>query len=279
MLKDPVVSIANLTPTLLDHYALATLSRIWRDRGVRVECATEYADDARVCILHHDRTHMDINDLPIAPEGVTVLNGAVLDISKKSYSRLAVNETSDWDGPVIVKSNFNHFGIPEADGAEHRQSPLHRFRAWLAEKDWRMARMLPRGRYPVLERMDEAPQWVWRDPDLLVEKFLPERTEDGHFGVRGWMFFGDKGYAYRNVGSDPLVKVASSIRTEHFGDAPAALHEMRRSMKFDFGKFDYVEHGDEIYLLDANKTPSYPAPKATLSPRVLLLSEGIECFL
>lgn len=277
-LSPPTVSIANLTPKVAEHYAIVTLARIWQSRGIRVEFGTEYNSEARVCVLHHDRTRLETQNLPRPPANVTVLNGAVHDISKKSYSQLAVTETTRWDGPIIIKSNLNHFGFPESDGCNNR-SALMRLRAWLAEKDWRIARMLPRGRYPVLERMDEAPGWVWRDPNLVVEKFLPERTKDGQFGVRGWMFFGDQGYAYRVVSPNPIVKIGSSVRTEYLGEAPAALHEMRQRMKFDFGKFDYVEHGNEIYLLDANKTPTHLATKPMPPPRVLKLSEGIESFL
>ena len=41
------------------------------------------------------------------------INAAVTDISKRSYSQLLVVADSDWDGPVIVKSNLNYHGLPE----------------------------------------------------------------------------------------------------------------------------------------------------------------------
>ncbi len=282
MPTSPLISVANLTPTMADHYVVSALSKIWRDRDLRVECGVGYEPDANVCILHHDLTCLDASLLPRAPDSTAVLNGQVLDISKKSYSVLRVTEATIWDGPVIVKSNLNHFGFPET-GQKERPSRmralLHKLRTRLSQTSWRAARMLPAGIYPVLDTKDDVPGWVWRDPDLIVEKFLPERTDDGMYSIRGWMFLGNKGYAYRNIATDPLVKAATTVRHEFFSDAPPALYEYRKRMGFDFGKFDYVEHGDDVYLLDANKTPSFPIAKPEPSPRVLELAKGIEEFL
>ena len=282
MNHEKIISISNLTPQLPEHYMLSALVRLWREQGLQVSCGRDYSENAGVCILHHDKTRLNQNELAEAPTGVTVLNGKVFDISKSSISVLQATEGDDWDGPVIVKTDLNHFGCPE-DGQSGRagimKSLCSKIRTRLSHRSWRLARQLPTGHYPVLDHKDDVPAWVWRDERLIVEKFLPERTEDGLYGVRGWIFFGDREYAYRNLATDPLVKVATTKRHEFFSDVPDSLREIRKEMGFDYGKFDYVEHDGQAFLLDANKTPSFGHADATDSPRIRELAKGIEVYL
>jgi len=275
MSHKPTICISHLTPELEKHYSLRGLAKIWERNGLRVDVGASYRTDADLCILHHDRTKLDRMSLPTPPPGVQVLNGEVLDISKRIYSTLAVGPDDDWTGPVIVKTNLNHFGVPEAGPARH--GFVAKARRRLARISWRAARMLPRRRYPVLESLDQVPNWVWRNREYLVERFLPERTQEGHFCVRGWVFFGSKGYAYRIYSSEPLVKVGSMLGYEILDSVPDDLVAQRRKMMFDFGKFDYVEHDDKAILLDANKTPTVSGAGET--PRTRLLAEGIKAFL
>lgn len=283
MNRDTLISISNLTPHMPEHYMLSALMSLWREKGLQVECGDFYSERADVCVLHHDKTRLNRGELADAPEGVSVLNGSVLDISKTHISVLQTTEGDDWDGPVIVKTDLNHFGFPEG-GADERVSLMsslcNKVRSRLSHRSWRLARQLPPGHYPVMECKNDVPGWVWEDERLIVEKFLPERTEDGLYGVRGWIFFGDREYAYRNLATDPLVKVATTQRHEFFSDIPENLRAIREEMGFDYGKFDYVEHDGKAFLLDANKTPSFGhADAATESPRVRLLAEGIEAYL
>ena len=272
-MRSRIISVSNLAPHLHDHYVLSAMKRIWERSGVQVRVGQHYCDDADLCFLHHDRTQLT-GDLPKARAGVKVINGAVLDISKRRYSTLALSPGDAWPGPVIVKSNLNHFGLPEA-GAERATliSALHRR---LARLSWRMARKLPERFYPVLESIGDVPNWVWRDENLLVEKFLPERTEDGLYSIRGWLFLGDQSYGYRMYSPDPLVKTGTMVRHDYLDAPPPELVEIRKRMQFDFGKFDYVQHGEQAILLDANKTPTYSGKGE--SPRLLKLAQGIEAF-
>jgi hypothetical protein len=273
----PKISISHLTSEVPDYYAISLLSKAWREQGLDVEFAREYADDARICILHHDKTRLRKDGIPVAPDGAKSLNGDVLDISKRLFSTLQLTPESDWTGPVIIKSDLNHFGLQDSDGA--RSDLVSRARRRLARHSWRWARMLPEKHYPVLPSLDDVPNWVWNDQDLLVEKFLPEYSEDGLYCVRGWIFFGNQGYAYRSLSTDPMVKAASVVRSEFLDEVPAELVALRKQMKFDFGKFDYVVHDGVPILLDANKTPTYPTSDGTPTPRTRLLAKGIEAFL
>ncbi|MEZ5945818.1 MAG: hypothetical protein R3C13_12515 [Hyphomonas sp.] len=282
MNRQILISISNLTPHMPDHYMLSALMRLWREKGLQVECNDTYAERADVCILHHDKTRLNQSELAQAPAGTAVLNGNVLDISKTHISVLRTSERDDWNGPVIVKTDLNHFGVPEGGKSERiglMSSLCSKVRSRLSNRSWRLARQLPPGFYPVLRHKDDVPGWVWNDDSLIVEKFLPERTGDGLYGVRGWIFFGDKEYAYRNLSPDPLVKVATTERHEFFSDIPENLRAIREQMGFDYGKFDYVEHDGKAFLLDANKTPSFGHSNATNSPRIRSLAEGIEAYI
>jgi hypothetical protein len=105
---------------------------------------------------------------------------------------------------------------------------------------------------------------------------LPERTGEGLYALRGWMFLGDKSYGYRLLSSHPLVKVGSMLAHEPLSDVPEELTALRAKLKFDFGKFDYVVHDGRAIVLDTNKTPTYSGEE---TPRLRSLAQGIEAFL
>lgn len=50
---------------------------------------------------------------------------------------------------------------------------------------------------------------VWHNPDLVVERFLPER-HDGHYCLRVWMFLGDKETNTLCYSAHPIVKSVTS---------------------------------------------------------------------
>jgi hypothetical protein len=203
-----------------------------------------------------------------------VINNKVLDISKRNYSILQLQPQDDWQGQVIVKSNLNYFGIPERKDLPY--SLMRELREQLAKRSWRYARTLPHKTYPVLNSIKFVPGWVWRDDDLIVEKFMPEREGD-LYCLRGWIFLGSKSYGYRLFATDPLVKTESMVRYEINDEVPEDLIPFRKKMGFDYGKFDYVVHDGQTILLDANKTPTYRGPSD--SPRIRLIAEGINDFL
>lgn len=269
------IAISHLPAPMAEQYLLSTMVRHWRKRGLRVQVGEKYSRDADVCILHHDISVLDAEKIPAAPAGKPVINGRVLDISKRTYSTLVLNQGDAWNGPVILKSNLNHYGAPETRALN--KITLERVRRRLADISWRGMQSLPSRSYPILQSVGDVPDWVWASPELLVEKFLPERTRDGLYGVRGWVFCGDRGYAYRVSSPEPIVKPRSAAKITYLKAPPEALMKRRAELKFDYGKFDYVEHDGEAILLDANKTPSFRGnPEAQ---RMRWLSSGIEAFL
>jgi hypothetical protein len=270
----PAISIACGGPSLRPQFVLAALIRHWENRGHSLTIGPAFTEGADAHVLHIDRTFVTAADLPPDPGTARVVNWNVRDISKKTITAIPVRPGDDWDGPVIVKTNLNHYGAPENDGTRLTRAQSNRQK--MAEYSWRSARRLPRRGYPVLPARRYVPSWVWDDASLVVERFMPERDGD-LYCLRGWMFFGSRSYSWRIRATDPLVKTASRVDHSYLTEVPDELLALRRRHGFDFGKFDYVVHDGRAIVLDVNKTPTFVGDWNT--PRLTDLSLGIEEFL
>ena len=270
------VSISHLERVLEDSYLVSCFRSAWEDMGWTVSVGRRFHEMSDLCILHHDVTRLDPLRLPEPPVGVPVLNGKVLDISKRRLSGILLKEGDDWDGPVIVKTDLNHFGGPEFRYMSKSARFINKSRKRLAGLNWTLARFLPENDYPILKDMRSVPKWVWSRNDLIVERFLPERDGD-LYCLRGWVFLGSENYGYRLYATDPLVKTGTMVRFDYLEEVPVELMEIRKEWQVDFGKFDYVLHDGKPVLLDINKTPTISGDRA--SPRVLKLAMAIKEFL
>lgn len=257
------------------HYLISKLAWHWRRAGyqLRVGPAEAIRSDEDVAILHVDRTRIDPSQLPGNPPGRPFLNGKILDISKRLFSGIRVMPGDPWEGPVIVKSNLNYYG--ELEWRERSHGFVERKRRWLAKRHWKLARMLPPGTYPVLPCLQDVPGWVWRDPEILVERFMPER-EAGLYCLRSWVFFGNREYTFRLFSTETIIKAKSIVDHEFLGAPPQELVEFRQRHQWDFGKFDYVVVEGRPILLDTNKTPAIVTGPDT--PRLKDLAGGIEAY-
>jgi hypothetical protein len=269
-----IVSIVHKSATLKKTYALFALSQIWQSQGIDVRVGRTFDPDASLGFLHLDQTRIKPQHIPDVPPGLRIVNHRVLDISKRNISSLLLTPDSDWDGPIIIKTDLNSFGNPERRGKKVG------WRDWATAKaaqvSWRHAGRLPKMTYPVLTGLKRVPGWVWRDPGLVVERFLPEREGD-FYCLRGWMFLGNRGYGWRLFSTDPMVKINTMVKYEYIDEPPAVLHQFREQRNFDYGKFDYVMHDGVAILLDANKTPAFSGEAN--SPRINEIAKGLMDFL
>ncbi|MES2980948.1 MAG: hypothetical protein V4727_01435 [Verrucomicrobiota bacterium] len=266
------VHVVTLNPNALkEYYVIAKLVTQWREWGHSITVGPAQNLSVGLGIMHIDRTKV----IPeLVPETqLPLLNGRVLDTSKNLFSTLRVYPDDTWAGQVIIKSTLNCFGTPERNS--YRPGFFERRRRELAESSWRLARMLPEKEYPVLKDISAVPGWVWKRDDLIVERFMPEREGD-LYSIRGWLFFGDRGYTYRLFSKSPVVKVATTIHYEILDHVPPELELLRKTHGYDFGKFDYVEVDGRPVVIDMNKTPTTIAKPD--SPRMLDLAQGIYGF-
>ncbi|WP_189409383.1 hypothetical protein [Neogemmobacter tilapiae] len=250
------------------------MAKLWAEDGLKVSAGRKWAEGADLGFLHLNKTRIKPNEVPIIPNGGRLLNGKALDISKRVISSLLVTPESNWDGRVIIKTDLNHFGIPEAQGK--KPSWKAKLRSQVAKFSWQLARELPFKDYPVLSGLRKVPPWVWEDKRLIVEKFLPE-IDSGYYCVRGWMFLGQQSYGWKLYSTHPLAKGGTMVKHDYLEDIPEGLEALRAMHGFDFGKFDYVMHEGRAVLLDANKTPAFVGDPA--SPRLRRLASGIHDYL
>lgn len=237
------------------------LCKIWNKQGHKVTVTAGAPVKADCGLLHVDATRVDPSFLSGFDPAMPILNRQTLDISKRIVSRHLVSLGDGYEGAVIVKTNDNAYGIPA-----YPPSPAHdrmlEARASVTLGNWREKGMLPVSDYPILRSKRDVPPWVWQNPDLIVEKFLPE-VEDGLFVLRLWVFLGPREFALKVYGTHPVVKSGERVRFEYIDEIPDELRRERERLGFDYGKFDYVMHDGKAVLLDANKTPSISNPDET----------------
>jgi hypothetical protein len=283
-------------------YFLHEIAEIWREEGLRVSVLNGPGSyvDADLAIMHVDLTVVPADYLAFVRQYPVIINGSVTDISKRLISTNLVCRDDSYQGQVIVKANQNCGGAREVRIARMR-SLLGRYNQSLREEA-RLARMRSLlGRYyqflrdklPLISRSgpsisdytifkstSQVPRVVWDNPDLVVERFLPERR-DSLYCLRTWIFLGDRETNSLYYSLQPIVKSSSNIvRREMVAEVPEELRQMRQNLGFDFGKFDYVIADRQVILYDANRTPTLGSlSKDQFMPRIRLLAKGIHAYL
>lgn len=225
---------------------------------------------ADLAILHVDLTVVPRDYTEQLGRYRTVVNGATGDIRKRTYSRQLVSRGDGWEGPVIVKTDANCGGLPEA---HWEQMEVRKGRGAGGS-----VRYIA-GPYPIFDSASRVPPEVWEDWQLIVERFLPERDGEG-YATRAYVFFGDHERCNRVAGPHPIVKAADATTRVPVA-VPDQIRDERRRLGFDYGKIDFVLHDGTPILLDANRTPTMPggAISETVQNGMRDLSRGIESFL
>jgi hypothetical protein len=260
-------------------YFLGRIADCWRTQGIAVHVLPD--PDTRVAadlaILHVDRTRVPRAYLDCSRRFPRVLNGRVTDISKRRVSRNLVRPGDGFDGPVIVKTDRNCGGFGER---AHSRSPLQRFAGRLRRRlPWTLRGDLATTDYRVFTSPREVPRLVWLNPDLVVERFLPE-LRDGRFCLRTWVFFGEQETNSLSYATEPIVKSGNVVRRELVPEVPDELRRMRQTMGFDFGKFDYSIVDGRVVLYDANSTPSVGViSREQFLPQARHLAAGLDRLL
>lgn len=251
-------------------FVISPLADIWKKDGIEVTFVfgTKVVVPADLAILHVDLSRVPEEYLEYARQYPLTLNGTVADIRKSTFSTHIVRRGDGYGGKVIVKSDLNHAGLPERN--------LSRPAVFILLH--RLMKKIPRARLPagtspplfdspfdyrVLDSPEHVPQEWYDREDIVIEQFLPE-IDQGRYCIRNYHFLGDRHVCVRRSGMHPVVNASSVTGTE-----PATVHPeivaFREKMQFDYGKFDYVMHGERPVLLDINKTPG-TAPAAQVIP-------------
>ncbi|MBI2993768.1 MAG: hypothetical protein HYY48_06275 [Gammaproteobacteria bacterium] len=248
-------------------YFIAQLAMLWARRSleIRVMRGPVRRVPGDVLFVHVDLSRVPEPYLAVAAHYPASVNGRVRDIRKSVISRHLVGRDSDWDGPVIVKTDLNCAGLPENRYTGTRGPGL----------PWKLRTS---NDYPIFAHRSEVPLKLLRNPGLVVEKFLPERAGESYC-LRSYNFLGDVEDCFLVYSEKPVVNMASITRMEKT-DVHPEIRRLREELGFDYGKFDYVVHDGKAILLDANKTPG-PLPISDRSQMEMLRrrADGIRSFL
>jgi hypothetical protein len=271
-------------------YLLKELARIWQQDGLEVELVADpgYRGTADLAIQHVDLTVIPPEYVKLGESFEKCLNGGVVDVSKRVVSRNLLSMNDTYSEPVIVKTNNNHGGLPEALVASAgwrsgylTDEDLARTGTTITLSQGRSASLksyLSIDEYKVYDSIDKVPPEIWSNRNLVVEKFLPERHQE-LYCLRTWVFFGDKETNSLCYSHDPVVKSHTVVRREVVADVPDDLREMRRELGFDYGKFDYAIVDGRTVLYDANRTPTIAFNSEQVSPSLQLFASGIHSYL
>ncbi len=240
-----------------DFYTVARMVPVWEADGHEVVrlFGTEAFVPADLVFVHVDLSDVPEAYLAFAARYPAAVNGRVRSIRKRAFSAHILGEDDPWEGPVIVKSDRNYGGMPEALRGLPR-----------LDGQGTGAPFASPAEYAVLAHRKEVPPWVFRSPDYVVQRFLPE-VEDGLFHVRSYTFLGDWGECRRLGSEHPVVKAETKATT-----APAPVdprvEALRRDQGLDYGKIDYLYHQGELVVLDLNKTIGSRGPGRESNPHM-----------
>jgi hypothetical protein len=206
---------------------------------------------ADAALLHVDMSLIGQDYLDLAAIYPKAINGTVADIRKRHVSRSLVDQTSDWPGPVLVKSDLNCQGMPEA---------------FLARQTARAAGRPPpvptMSDYQLFDSIAAVPDPIWTDPARVVERYLPEKR-GAHNVLRVWSFMGDYERCTWYSAPETIVKGRNIV---DFGpsEVPDQIRAERARLGFDYGKFDFAIGPEGPVLYDANRTPAYLSSRPDL---------------
>jgi len=248
------------------NYLIEFVMREWETAGftVRVIRGIRPRVEADLVIPHVDLTVIPEEYRDFFSTYSNVINRSVQDISKSRISSNIVGRNDAYAGPVIIKTDLNCGGLPERLASSSRLerwkrlSGANRLLAKLRRRDlshhsWKSVQYLKPSDYPVFSSVDKVPEAIFRNRNLVVERFLPERY-GSDFCVRYYYFLGSAGINLRFWSKDNVVKAATSFKVEEV-PVPGELCEIRKRLGFDYGKFDYVLRDGQVVLFDVNRTP------------------------
>ncbi len=273
------ILIHDLDPYDIRNYLVRQFIPLWEAEGIACNLRQGLHGPRRsdAVFLHVDLTRVPPEYEAAAREYPIGINVRVGDISKRQISDRLVTRDGAYDGPVIVKTNLNAGGGPEALHEIRRRHRLDAEAGREAKARIAVPAVLPPHAYPVFPSPAHVPAHMWRSPTLVVERFRPERQGD-LYCLRQWIFFGDREVGSIAYSKHPVVKANRIVRRERIAEFPEALRKHRTALGFDYGKFDYVQVDGEVVLYDANRTPVDRAGRAT-SDLVQRLAVGIRAYL
>ncbi len=210
---------------------------------------TGYFEPADAVFVHVDRSVVPAKLVRFARRFPVQINLDACDIRKRAFVDGLLEPGVDYAAPVIVKSDLNYGGAPELVN----RSLLAR----LATRITRLATRTPprliaqKSDYRIFPALSDVPADYFT-PDNIVQKLILEKNGEKNV-LREYIFL--KSLHYENI-EHSLSEIITE--DEHISCLPFTPHprlaSLRRRLKLDYGKIDYVMVDGEPFVFDANKT-------------------------
>lgn len=269
------------------HYLIHLFMKEWQSMGFSTEvtAGAERFVAGDLLIPHIDLTVLPDEYVALFDRYPSVVNRALTDISKSRISLSLVKRDDPYDGAVIVKTDRNSGGIPERYLCSEKRFRLPDWPGFRSKavgilerkiRGWRNIETLVE--YPVFASLRDVPAGVFENPNLVVEKFQPEREGD-RFRIRHYSFFAGQAVNRLSRSKAEIVKGGNLVQSE---DLPAPQHDLdmvRHERGMDFGRFDYVMLNDKPTVFDLNRTPGYDPADEFFSRTSPLLASGIRSLM
>ena len=278
----------------VDHYALR-----WKDAGhwVIYHIGPDDIPEADVLVLSIDLTIVPQVYVDLIKQYPLVINGKILDISRRRFSKLIVSRNSSYSGPVIIKTDTNYGGLSEHQSLNHKDlsgyhssNPLifviKAFRiaqaiGWKWKRDvfrrWVKVESMNPLKYPIFEDISSVPDGVWENNNLIVERFI-DNSEGDLFYTNYCIYFGDKEIAGLLVSTSPIVKFENAV-SDVETPIPDQMRDSREKLNIDYGRFDYVEAGGKYYLIDVKKTDGGSHTNYQYPTEMDFIASGLDYYL
>jgi hypothetical protein len=252
-------------------YFIEVIARCWREAGHKVVFINGLQKNitADVAILHVNLSVVPDEYVRYTMQFPVALNFGITDIRKRSISQYLVQKDDHYDGPVIVKTDLNCGGIPEAK-IYNKPLPNRRSLMKYVRKTVRKtrragiklnlinanARRLVQSEYresfQTFENKRRVPTYIWENDDWIVEKFVPEK-EGSKFVRRNAYFLGSKIIGFKSYSLDPIIKEEEEGVSDKI-EVPEEIILLKNKLGLDYGKIDYVMYKEKPVVLDVAKT-------------------------
>lgn len=263
-------------------YLIDLMADLWQERGAEVVdiIGTDTPVAVDLLLLHVDLSVVPEAYRRFAENHQCVINLSATDIRKRSYLDDLVGREDECSGPVIVKSNLNHGGLPERLLGSPR-SGLGKLTAGIGRRLRRRLGLVDEIRsktdYEVFPDRGSVPARRFEDGSV-VQPFRPERL-DGDFVLREYYFLGEIEVLSIEIGSDPILTSGRQVEFR-VASPPPEVRAVRDRLNLDYGKIDFSCPEGDVVVYDANKCVGTRADPGEPTRRIAAaLSKGVDAWI